>query len=295
MTTGASVGGGGARPRGLGGLFMRLIGDPGGLVRGSLSGAAMRMFEVLLGLTSLTLLARTLGPGGLGVYAIGMATVMLVGFVHAGLPMLTAREVSIATVQGDAGRVKGMILFAVGCALVSATVLAAICATVVLTVVHGDTQALLWALGLLPAFALSSLASSTLAGLRRFVVGQAFDLIVRPGPLRPVVGCRRGRRAAHAHAGARVHAAGGGLGHIRPHRQCDRHRRLAAQCQNRAAGVRAQAVAQGRGAHLVDHRRPARRSPRPAPPPCFWAPFPPQPRPALFAWRSAAATSAPSA
>ncbi|HEY3814279.1 MAG TPA: glycosyltransferase [Caulobacteraceae bacterium] len=169
------------RARGLSALLLRLIGDPGGLVRGSLSGAAMRMLEVLLGLASLTLLARSLGPGGLGVYALGMAVVMLVGFVHAGLPMLTAREVSIATAQDDPGRVKGMILFALGCTMASAAILAALSSTVLVTFFPRDSAALLWALGLLPAFALSSLASSTLAGLRRFVAGQCFDLIVRPG------------------------------------------------------------------------------------------------------------------
>jgi glycosyltransferase involved in cell wall biosynthesis/O-antigen/teichoic acid export membrane protein len=158
---------------------------PGGLVRGSIAGAAMRIFDAVFGLASITILARDLGPRGMGVYSISIALVWTIGFVHAGLPVLASREVAVASERGDFARMRGVVLFGTIAIMLSSLVLMLAIALWVrfmgARIPAGEAAAYLWAVPMIPAISLGNLYAGALRGLRNPIQGQAPVYMMRPG------------------------------------------------------------------------------------------------------------------
>jgi O-antigen/teichoic acid export membrane protein len=128
-------------------------------------------------------LARQLGADGYGIYGTAIALVTLLAVpAQLGLPLLATREVSSARVRGRADEVAALawwFALAVGVtSLLLATALW-VCAEA-LPLAPSLRPALTAAAILLPALALSALATSLLRGQERVVTSQLLDVLVRP-------------------------------------------------------------------------------------------------------------------
>lgn len=132
------------------------------------------------------LLARLLGPDGYGVYAFAFAVVMLLALpTQAGLPTLLVREVAHYEAAEEWGRMRGLLRWSNRAVAVLVVLIGG--GAIVAILAMGErlapekSQTLLWALGLLPLFALGNLRGAALRGLRRVIQGQLPEFLIRPG------------------------------------------------------------------------------------------------------------------
>lgn len=146
----------------------------------------MRFCELLLGLAGATLLARTLGPAGLGAYSLALAiAVAATQFVSCGIPGLAMREISMMHAQGQWSEIRG--LLALGLTLISAGGLAvAVLAAVLSSIIDpGDafikTDMLPAVALLVPLISLGNLTSSAMQGFKQFLHALMPVMALRPG------------------------------------------------------------------------------------------------------------------
>ncbi len=153
---------------------------------GSAGSADVKVANSLLGIAVAIVLARTLGPEGFGTYAYVFALVSTLAIpAQFGVPRLVVRETARTQAKEQWGLMRGLWRWAVA----SIGALSVALALVLLGVlwIFGDrftplqSQAALWGCVLLPLIALSSLKGATLQGLRRVVLGQLPESIIRPG------------------------------------------------------------------------------------------------------------------
>lgn len=151
------------------------------------SGAMAVLYAGSTALTFLVgaLLARLLGAGGYGVYALAMTTATLAGMVtEFGLPVLAMRETGAARASGDWGALRGLLHWADRAIL--ALSLALIAATWAGVLVFAPERAsaylatLLWAVALVPFVAVGKLRAFVLLALDRTFASQAPVMILRP-------------------------------------------------------------------------------------------------------------------
>lgn len=155
------------------------------LVRGALGSFAIKIAALLTSFVSSVLLARMLGAHGLGIYAYAFTLVTLISVpLHMGLALLLVRDVSIYYANSRWSHLSGLLRSA-NLAVLSLSVMvvsgAAVVAWVSRNHIDGTLrQTFIWALILLPLYSLSSLRSAVLRGLRRVVIGQLPDQLLRP-------------------------------------------------------------------------------------------------------------------
>lgn len=159
---------------GLGAVLARAVSGSAGL---RLVGMG---FGFLVGLQ----LARGLGAEGYGVYGLAMSIIALLTVpTEFGLPQLLTREVAAAQVQGNWGRVRGIIQWSTRTSLLLTCLVWVGLATWMWV---GDTlssplgPALLAGAALVPAVALLSLQAAALRGTQRIVAGQVSEVALRP-------------------------------------------------------------------------------------------------------------------
>lgn len=169
--------------------FGRLIGTKdslrGQLTRGGAGSLILRVVALALSLVLSVILARVLGPEQLGIYAFAMAVITVLAIpVQAGMPALAMREIAGYEVTGQWGKFRGflqwinlnVVLFA---ALV--ILLAALVAWVWGDQIDSQQLATFrWALLLLPLMALGALRGAVIRGMRKVVLGQLPEQILRP-------------------------------------------------------------------------------------------------------------------
>ena len=142
------------------------------------------MFEVVLGLVMVVLLARLLGPAGYGVYAFVFALMVVVSVpVRLGLPPLVVRETARGQRSGDWGAVRGLWSWASGLVLVLSLLVA--CAGLLglwAGWAKGESlkETLPWGFALIPVTALAAIQSASLRGLRHVLAGVLPELVLRP-------------------------------------------------------------------------------------------------------------------
>ncbi len=157
----------------------------GALGRGVAS-VALRVTGAGLGFALTIVLARALGPVGLGVYAYGLAIATL-GSVLAqlGLPVLVVRETARYFAANNWASLRGLLSGAV----LIVFLVAAVCVggAMLLTVVSGraigtvDVATLIPALMLVPMIALNNVGGASLRGLGYAIKGQLPEQLFRPG------------------------------------------------------------------------------------------------------------------
>lgn len=155
------------------------------LIRGGLGTAGIQAANRILALALGIVLARTLGAEGYGIYAYAFAIMsLLIVLAEAGVPTLLMREVATSQGREQWGRLRGVLRLAglfVGVVAASVSVMGLVLLwwwadTVSLSVLYTTGLMLL----LLPVSALSKTVAHSLLGLRRVVIGQAIDLLIRP-------------------------------------------------------------------------------------------------------------------
>jgi len=154
------------------------------LMRGLAGNAGVSIAGHVLALLSGITLARLLGVEGYGQYVFLLSVVTLIGLpTKAGLPTLIVRETAKAQLTETFGRLRGLLRAANVYVAGYSAVAAAIAWVFVSLWMPVDSEArsvLLMALPLLPLVALGNVRAATLRGLRRVVVGQLPEQIVRP-------------------------------------------------------------------------------------------------------------------
>ena len=157
------------------------------LLSGGTGSLLATVAEVLLSLLLLVLLARSLGPDGLGIYAFVLALTSLISVpARMGLPELVVRETARGQTFGDWGHVVGLWRWAhrliLGISLLVALVLSVILLAD-LVPVESIRKPLLWGLLLVPSLALLSTKSAALRGLGNVLSGILIDVVLRPALL----------------------------------------------------------------------------------------------------------------
>lgn len=158
----------------------------GQLARGGVGSIVIRVSNVFLGMALAIILARSLGPEGYGIYAFVFSLVSILAIpAQFGIPRLVVRETARAQVKEDWPLMRGMWRWAtavvVGLSLLLVGV--GLLAGLVWGDRFSDLQQATFFFGLLlvPLIALGSLRGAALQGLRRVVLGQLPEQILRPG------------------------------------------------------------------------------------------------------------------
>lgn len=158
------------------------------LSRGALGSVILKLISVLLGVFLAIVLARALGPTGYGIYAYVFALVSLLAIpAQMGLPTLVVRETAKAHVAGQWGVMRGLwrwTTLAVGVVSVLLAMVALLIGEL-FSERFNSTQLTAFAFGivLIPLVALGNLRGAALRGLRRVVMGQLPEFVLRPGIL----------------------------------------------------------------------------------------------------------------
>jgi len=155
------------------------------LIRAVLGTAGIKAGYALITFATSIVLAKALGPSGLGVFAYVIALVQMLAIPsELGIPNLAVREIAVANVRKDWGRMRSFIRWAQGTIGLLSLVFAVIGAIALLTWGHlldPIKLSCLW-LGLLlvPLISLNALRGAMLRGLRKVLLGQLPEQIIRP-------------------------------------------------------------------------------------------------------------------
>jgi O-antigen/teichoic acid export membrane protein len=155
------------------------------LIKGVFGTAGIRVGHAAIGFVTAIVLAKMLGPSGYGTYAFVMAVVAFIAMpTELGIPGLAVREIAVTNAHKDWSQMRGFIVRAHQTNAVLCVVILAM-ATVAL-LIWGDRldvekRTCMW-LGLLivPLLSLGSLRGAMLRGLRKVVLGQLPEQIIRP-------------------------------------------------------------------------------------------------------------------
>jgi len=157
----------------------------GALVRGFVGTAGIKAIHGLLAFVTSIVLAKALGSSALGVFSFVIALAQMLATPSVlGIPSLAIREIAVANARNDFARMRGFIRWAQ-----STIGLLSLCTAIVggaLLLMYGDQldpvkRACFW-LGLLliPLISLNALRESMLRGLRKVLLGQLPEQVIRP-------------------------------------------------------------------------------------------------------------------
>ena len=181
------------------GLISRLIASGRGdglcaqLLRGGVGVGALKLISIPLTLAASILLARSLGPEGFGQYGFVIALITTLSIPLApALMQLTTRETALMHQAGELGQVRGLLRWGnrhvlLGSALILVGV-GGIASWNAEWQIDDRWTLVLLSLAALPLLGLNAIRAGVLAGLRRVVIGQFPDLLIRPLVLLLIVG-----------------------------------------------------------------------------------------------------------
>ncbi|UYQ72586.1 oligosaccharide flippase family protein [Pelagibacterium flavum] len=157
----------------------------GQLLRGGAWGVGIRLLSALVAMLLSVVLARTLGPDGLGIYAFAFALVTILTIpAHLGLPDLVVRETAAAQKAGNWGVMGGIWFWSSAASLAMSIAIVGIGA--LLLWLFADrlgphyAETLWWGLPLVPLLAFGQLRGAALRGLRKVPHGHFPELVLRP-------------------------------------------------------------------------------------------------------------------
>lgn len=158
--------------------------NSGAFRRGAAS-IALRVSGVVLTFAATILLARFLGPSKFGAYSFSLALATLISvFAQLGVPTLIVREAAIYRTREKWQQLKGMIFLLLAVVLAGSLTLMLIFGVLVTSdlqfMSRFDKATTLFALGLIPLFALNNAGGGALRGLGFVIKGQLADQIIRP-------------------------------------------------------------------------------------------------------------------
>jgi O-antigen/teichoic acid export membrane protein len=155
------------------------------LIKGVIGIAGVRAFNALVSLLTTSLLARMLAPDGYGIYAYSMALVAFLTIPSGlGIPGVAVREIAVSAVRKDWSHMRGFILRSHQAIAILAGVLIAGGLFAIYT--WGDALApekrncMALALLLIPLVSFGALRTAMLRGLRKVLLGELPEEVVRP-------------------------------------------------------------------------------------------------------------------
>lgn len=158
------------------------------LLRSTIGSLGVKSAATLLAMVLGALLARSLGAIGYGTYAFVLSIVTLMAVpTQLGIPTLVVRETAKAQVNAQWGMMRGLWHWAtitVGRISVALAVVAIVGGVMFSNLLDANQLATFaWGVGLIPLIALGNLRGAALRGLRRVVLGQLPEFILRPALL----------------------------------------------------------------------------------------------------------------
>lgn len=155
------------------------------LVKAVTGSAGLRIAGMGFGFLVGVQLARGLGAEGYGIYGVAMSIIALLTVpTEFGLPQLLTREVAVAKVERDWGRMKGILCWSSRVSLLISAVIGVGVVAWLLLSGHGLGSplgtTLLAGVLMVPVVAQLSMRSAALRGLQLIVRGQLPDVLVRP-------------------------------------------------------------------------------------------------------------------
>lgn len=155
------------------------------LVKAVTGSAGLRIAGMGFGFLVGVQLARGLGAEGYGIYGVAMSIIALLTVpTEFGLPQLLTREVAVANVERDWGRMKGILRWSARVSLLLSAVIGA--GLVAWLLLSGQemssplSMTLLAGVLMVPVVAQLSMRSAALRGLQLIVRGQLPDVLLRP-------------------------------------------------------------------------------------------------------------------
>ena len=166
----------------------------GQLARDGIGGLAVRGTSVLLGITLVFVLARSLGPEGYGVYSYVFALLSLLAVpAQMGIPSLVVRETARAQAASDWAAMRGIWRWSGrlvgGIALLLLIVGGSIAWVFANRFTENELATFAWGMLLVPIIALGNLRGAALRGLRKLMQGQLPEYVLRPGIFILLLGC----------------------------------------------------------------------------------------------------------
>lgn len=157
----------------------------GQLLRGGAGSIAIKIGATLISVGLGIILARTLGPHGLGVYSFVFSLVTILAIpAQMGLPNLVVRETAKAQTRDDWALIRGLWRWASMMALAMALGLMTLSVAVTWLLAdrfpNDQLVVFYWGLALVPLVALGNLRGAALRGLRHVVQGQLPEFVLRP-------------------------------------------------------------------------------------------------------------------
>lgn len=154
---------------------------------GGFGGLLIKTANTALAFGLAIVLARTLGPDGYGIYSFALALLMLVGIPsQLGVPQLVVRETAKADTVSDWGLMRGLWRWAnVVVITFSSFVVVALASAAFYTWGLSGPRATALSVGLplIPLVAFANVRAACLRGLRKVVLGQLPESVLRPGLL----------------------------------------------------------------------------------------------------------------
>lgn len=163
------------------------------LLRGGIGSAGVQVINRGLSVVLGVVLARGLGAVGYGIYAYAFAIMnLLMVCAEAGMPILLMREVASTEARAEWGVLRGALIRGGQLVLVASTSISIGGLIVLFAVADSVSTTVLYTTGLmllvLPPAALARTAGYAIRGLRRVVIGQAVDMLLRPSLVLLIVG-----------------------------------------------------------------------------------------------------------
>jgi len=161
-------------------------------MRGGVGSIAIKVLGTGIGFGVAVILARVLGPEGYGVYAFVLSLIMLLAIpAQVGLPQLVVRETAKAQASDQWSLIRGLWrwsnLFVALFSVLMVTIGALALWLGGEWLGESRWQTLAVGLALVPLIALANVRGAVLRGLRRVVLGQLPESILRPGLLLAMV------------------------------------------------------------------------------------------------------------
>mgnify|MGYP001100775792 CR=1 FL=1 len=155
------------------------------LLRGAFGSMGVKLLATGLGFLQAVVLARVLGPSAYGVYAFVLSLIALLAVpAQLGLPQVVLRETAKAEAAGSWDLMRGLWQWSTSyIGLFSLLMITAGATTLVIAPawLQGDrSSALAIGLVLIPLGALAAVRSAALSGLKRVILGQLPESVIRP-------------------------------------------------------------------------------------------------------------------
>jgi O-antigen/teichoic acid export membrane protein len=158
------------------------------LVKGVVGSAGIKVAHAAITFVTAALLAQTLGPAGYGIFSFALALVAFLTIPsELGIPNLAVRELAVTNARKEWPYMRGFIVWSHRTVALTSVALIAVGAIILL--VSGDRLspeklACLWlGLILVPVLSFGALRDAMLRGLRKVVIGQLPQQIIRPSLL----------------------------------------------------------------------------------------------------------------